>query len=546
MDQVTLRKESAKILSELEVRAPECPMLYGHKIFSQCDEDGIIAHLLGKIKSFAPLTHTFIEFGCGNGLENNTHALLLTGFSGCWIDGEIVHTQEIEISVGLQRHDLMTIHERVSIETLPSILERCLHFLGTENLDFLSMDLDGNDWYFVRQILEYIKPKLICVEYNGKFPPFYKLVMDYDADHKWAGDDYYGASLASWVELLDGYTLVSCNLSGVNAFFVHNEYTSLFPLYPVEVLYQPPRYEFTALMPGHRPSMKWLAHKSVDKQTEEGKIQAIQPGKRSFPFYIHPQGDPFISTLLKNTGKYETFETALFINSLKAEDFVLDIGANIGWYTAIAALCIGNRGEIRAYEPSEANFSILINNISSIQKLTGHKIKAQQIAISNKNGEANLFLAAENLGDHRIFPDIEERIAEKIQICSLDSIFFTQNRWPDVVKIDTQGAEGKIMEGASHLFNNNWRPLIFMEFWPYGLKKAGSNPLEVYDFLKKLNYNCFEINSAEAKIISLDRVNLIQKISTPGMDSGLHYLDFMLVPEGSTRTNILMQYIKKL
>lgn len=76
-------KHHASVLKEKIVRRmPDNPVLHGAKIFSQSDEDGIIRHILNKIGACSALTRTFIEFGCGNGLENNTHALL-QGYSGC-------------------------------------------------------------------------------------------------------------------------------------------------------------------------------------------------------------------------------------------------------------------------------------------------------------------------------------------------------------------------------------------------------------------------------------------------------------------------------
>ena len=109
--------------------------------------------------------------------------------------------------------------------------------------------------------LKEIAPKIICVEYNGKFPPPTSMAMAYVGDHQWAEDDYYGATLQAWVDLFkDGYTLVSCNLSGVNAFFVRNDLLDAFKVYPVDQLYQPCRYWLVGNN-GHRSSMKWLKQK---------------------------------------------------------------------------------------------------------------------------------------------------------------------------------------------------------------------------------------------------------------------------------------------
>lgn len=88
----------------------------------------------------------------------------------------------------------------------------------------ISIDLDGNDYHFVKAILEKgIRPGVFIVEYNGKFLPVLEWIMPYEIDHVWQGNDYFGASLTSFSKLFDcfGYRLVCCNAAtGANAFYV--------------------------------------------------------------------------------------------------------------------------------------------------------------------------------------------------------------------------------------------------------------------------------------------------------------------------------------
>lgn len=107
------------------------------------------------------------------------------------------------------------------------------------------------------EALTSLRPKLLCVEYNAKFPPPTSLVMAYSEKHEWAPEDYFGASLQGWVDHLPGYTLVACNLSGANAFFVRNDLAHAFTIYAPALLYQPARYWLVAPS-GHAASLKWL------------------------------------------------------------------------------------------------------------------------------------------------------------------------------------------------------------------------------------------------------------------------------------------------
>ena len=69
---------------EVHEQMPENPACNGFKVYSQADEDGIIEDIARRI---GVDDGHFIEIGCGDGRENNTHYLLLKGWRGIWVDG---------------------------------------------------------------------------------------------------------------------------------------------------------------------------------------------------------------------------------------------------------------------------------------------------------------------------------------------------------------------------------------------------------------------------------------------------------------------------
>jgi hypothetical protein len=189
----------------------------GGKCFSQSDEDGVTLEIVRRLGMSA--RGTFAELGVGNGLENNTLVLRALGWNGYWIGGETLAVDPPGESSGF-------LFQREWI-TRENVLPLCLEAqrrLGIEELDVMSVDLDGNDYYLVEQLLRSgVSPRVLIVEYNGKFVPPIEWVVPYMAGRVWTGGDWFGASLASWVNLLNGfgYRLVCCNLAtGVNAFFV--------------------------------------------------------------------------------------------------------------------------------------------------------------------------------------------------------------------------------------------------------------------------------------------------------------------------------------
>ncbi len=94
----------------------------------------------------------------------------------------------------------------------------------TGEIDLLSIDIDGND-YYVWQAINVVKPRVVIIEYNGKFPPDLNWKQAYNSKHVWDGSDWQGASLKAY-ELLGrelGYQPAGTNMSGINAFFVRQD-----------------------------------------------------------------------------------------------------------------------------------------------------------------------------------------------------------------------------------------------------------------------------------------------------------------------------------
>jgi hypothetical protein len=98
----------------------------------------------------------------------------------------------------------------------------------TGDVDLLSIDIDGNDWW-VWNAITAIRPRVVAIEYNASFGPDESLTVEYDPDFdrkaKHASGWYHGASIAALESLARrrGYALVGADSSGINAFFVRRE-----------------------------------------------------------------------------------------------------------------------------------------------------------------------------------------------------------------------------------------------------------------------------------------------------------------------------------
>jgi hypothetical protein len=103
--------------------------------------------------------------------------------------------------------------------------------VGSEQIDVLVIDVDGNDWYLWRELARRYRPALVVTEVNSSLGPWVDWVMPYAPAHMWQADRYHGATLRAFARLATtiGYTLVGCDSNGVNAFWVRDDLAVGFP-----------------------------------------------------------------------------------------------------------------------------------------------------------------------------------------------------------------------------------------------------------------------------------------------------------------------------
>lgn len=238
------RREIEDIRTKLSVDAKRLEP-FGFKVYSQNDEDGIIEEIF---KRLGVQQGRFCEIGVENGLECNSLCLIHKGWRGWWIEADARQGGLIQQKFAslLANNRLELIVNFATAENINGTFSR--HGIDKEELDFLSIDIDGNDIYLWEALSA--RPKVICIEYNAKFPPPLSKKAVYNPQHRWQFTDYMGASLVAIDETArsKGYTLVATNITGSNAFFVRSDLVThgLFcadasPTY----LYNPPRYWLT-------------------------------------------------------------------------------------------------------------------------------------------------------------------------------------------------------------------------------------------------------------------------------------------------------------
>ena len=154
---------------------------------------------------------------------------------------------------------------------------------------------------------------------------------------------------------------------------------------------------------------------------------------------------------------------------------VVDVGAAVGEMTAIMAECVGDTGTVYAFEPTRTKMHEFSKHM---QPVTSHAhVVVEQVAI----GEQPAFVPIRN-------PSLTTASRWHGDVCGAETVKMTtlDDRFPteaiDLVKIDTQGSESHILDGAVNLLKRC--PIWILELWPWGLETAGRSAEHVVSQLR--------------------------------------------------------------
>lgn len=209
------------------------------------------------------------------------------------------------------------------------------------------------------------------------------------------------------------------------------------------------------------------------------------PGLPPFVLHVHGQGDRFISEALRTLGVWEPLETQAVLALLEPGDGFVDLGANLGYYSVLAALRVGRAGRVLACEPDPENFALLERNLAE----NGVRwVRRHRCAVSDRAGRSWLYRSADNKGDHRLYDSGDGRPAVPTPTVALDGLLEDPAESWHLVKMDTQGCEALILRGAERVLAARGGRLAWLvEFWPFGLERSGTGTDELLARLAQLD-----------------------------------------------------------
>ncbi len=202
-------------------------------------------------------------------------------------------------------------------------------------------------------------------------------------------------------------------------------------------------------------------------------------------------------------GGFEVNELSFVGRYLREGDVFIDVGANIGLYTVMAAQNVGPKGTVYAFEPSTKSFKRLLGNI----QLNGlMNVRPYQLALSNTKTQLKLTVPSDghDAWSSLACPSLGEAfVDELVDTTTLDG-FAEENELVGriaLAKIDVEGWESFVLEGARMTLSRPDAPVLIIELNDTASRVAGSSAKEVYQLLGSLGYTMFRYDGESHSIL---------------------------------------------
>lgn len=166
----------------------------------------------------------------------------------------------------------------------------------------------------------------------------------------------------------------------------------------------------------------------------------------------------------------------------------VDVGAHVGYFTRIFSRAVGPSGNVFAFEPHPVNFGFLEKNARRLKNTV-----LIQAAVASQNSRLTLYESSVGSGSHSLqagrYPVSRELDVKSV---ALDAYF--GDRRIDFIKIDVEGAELEVLEGAKNILGRNDAPALIIEFAPGVIRSLGTSPLDLIRRIRGFGYHIFAID----------------------------------------------------
>lgn len=255
--------------------------------------------------------------------------------------------------------------------------------------------------------------------------------------------------------------------------------------------------------PGWRFDVDWdmpepalrLRRRIWTKCRQQGlEVSLVVPWFQGLKIRLHLPND--LSKQVFVAGSFEPNELFLLEKILRPGMIFLDVGANEGIFALFAAARVGPAGTVWAFEPSRREFLRLSCNVR-LNRLPN--VRLFQLALSAQDGAGDLIVAEPEHAGHNTLggfahAGVREFTRERVPLRRLDDLLVQEGLLRvDVLKIDVEGAETKVVRGAEKTLRDS-RPIVLFEVLEEALNLQGSSSTELIGLLTSFGYRLYQFD----------------------------------------------------
>lgn len=196
------------------------------------------------------------------------------------------------------------------------------------------------------------------------------------------------------------------------------------------------------------------------------------------PVLVHAD-DEVMTPWIRHHREWEAEEAAWLEGALRPGATMLDVGANIGYFSVLAARAVGPAGRVIAIEPERRNLRVLRLNTWAHDQVT-----IVPVAAWHSRTALELRFNASNAGDHQVHEASEGAAGTLVPAIALDDLL--DETAIDVIKIDTQGVDHHVITGLSRTLAANPQAQLLVEFWLESMDERGDRGADVLAGYRKL------------------------------------------------------------
>jgi FkbM family methyltransferase len=190
---------------------------------------------------------------------------------------------------------------------------------------------------------------------------------------------------------------------------------------------------------------------------------------------------------------------------------VFDIGAHVGTYTLLFARKVGSKGSVYAFEPLQDNVHLL-HQVVALNGLE-QTVKVEEVAVSDEAGTIEIFSFSPEESPFPLYPGpsgmnfsviegggYSKKSGTTVKTITLDDFELPDGLEVDFVKIDTEGGEWKIIQGAKNFLERMTNVSLLIEVHALDLKRMDISPADLVGQIQELGFTCFGIEEQQDRL----------------------------------------------